>query len=326
MAIVTRMGFLFLLPLAAWAGRSADYSIDPTAIDSGGATSSSVDYTINASTAPGSAGASANYTLRSGYAGQLLDLVSIAIDEPSSPMTIQESGTLQLTVSAIYDDASKAVLSANDLTWSVQSGPLAGIDSLGLATANLVYQDTSALVQVVSRNFSDGLSLTVLETIADNFGRYAADGLSDIWQVQYFGQNGLNTGPNDNFDSDGLTNLQEFAFGTDPTENSQGSLAYAAGLVSQRGLPTVSLRNIPGGVDFRAAFIRRKNHLAAGLLYQVQFSGDLTTWQSSSATPTVVASDAETDAVTVPYPFFVNGKKARFFRVAVTILAAPTQP
>jgi hypothetical protein len=318
MAVVTRIGFLFLLPLAAWAGTSADYSLDLTTIDGGGATASSTHYTINTSTAPGTAGASANYALRSGYAGQLLDLVGIAIDEPSSPMTIPESGTLQLTVSATYDDATKAVLSANDLTWSVQSGPLAGIDSLGLATANPVYQDSSAMVQVVSGNFSDGLSFTVLETIADNFGRYAADGLPDAWQAQYFGQNGLNAGPNDNFDGDGLTNLQEFAFGTDPSKSSPGSLAYAAGLVSQRGLPTVSLRNIPGGVDFRAAFIRRKNHLAAGLIYQVQFSGDLITWRNSSATPTIVASDAETEAVTVPYPFFVNGKKARFFRVAVS--------
>ena len=32
----------------------------------------------------------------------------------------------------------------------------------------------------------------------------------------------------------------------------------------------------------------------------------------------VVASDADTEAVTVPYPFFVNGQKARFFRVTVT--------
>jgi hypothetical protein len=318
MAIITRMPFLFLLPLAAWAGRSADYSIDPIVIDGGGTAASSTAYTINASIAPGTAGASAHYALRSGYAGQLLDLAGIAIDEPSSPMTIHESGTLQLTVSLIYDDATKSVLSANDLIWSVPSGPLAGIDSSGLATAGLVYQDTSALVQVVWGSFSDRLNLTVLETIPNNFGRYAADGLPDDWQAQYFGSNGLNAGPNDNFDGDGLTNLQEFAFGTNPTETSTGSLSYAAGFISQRGLPAVSLRNITGGVDFRASFIRRKNHLAVGLTYQVQFSGDLTTWQSSTATPTIVASDAETEAVTVPYPLFVNGKKARFFRVAVS--------
>ena len=318
MAVATRIGFLFLLPLAAWAGTSADYSIDPTALDGGGALASSAAYTFNPSTAPGVAGASANYALRSGYAGQLLDLAGIAIDEPSSPMTIHESGTLQLTVSLIYDDATQSVLSANDLIWSVQSGPLTGIDSSGLATAGLVYQDTSAAVQVVWESFSDRLNLTVLETIPNNFGRYAADGLPDDWQAQYFGINSLNAGPNDNFDGDGLTNLQEFAFGTNPTETSTGSLSYAAGFISQRGLPTVSLRNITGGIDFRASFIRRKNHLAAGLTYQVQFSGDLANGQNSSATPTVVASDAETDAVTVPYPFFVKGKKARFFRVAVS--------
>ena len=318
MAVETHICFLFLLPLAAWAGTSADYSIDPTALDGGGALASSAAYTFNPSTAPGVAGASANYALRSGYAGQLLDLVAIAIDEPASPMTLNERATLQLAVTATCDDATKAVLAADDVTWSVQSGPLAGVNATGLVTAGSVYQNTAAVARAALGNISDGLSLTVLETIADNFGRYASDGLPDTWQAQYFGQNGLNAGPNDNFDSDGLTNLQEFAFGTDPTANSQGSLAYAAGLVSQRGLPTVSLRNIPGGVDFRAAFIRRKNHLAAGLIYQVQFSGDLANWQNSSATPTVVASDAETDAVTVPYPFFVKGKKARFFRVAVS--------
>ena len=105
MAVETHICFLFLLPLAAWAGTSADYSIDPTALDGGGALASSAAYTFNPSTAPGVAGASANYALRSGYAGQLLDLVGIAIDEPASPMTLNERATLQLAVPATCDDA-----------------------------------------------------------------------------------------------------------------------------------------------------------------------------------------------------------------------------
>jgi hypothetical protein len=54
------------------------------------------------------------------------------------------------------------------------------------------------------------------------------------------------------------------------------------------------------------------------LTYIVQFSGDLITWVSSSAVPTVIADDGVIEAVTVPYPFFVNGLKARFFRVQVS--------
>ncbi len=89
-------------------------------------------------------------------------------------MTIQESGTLQLTVSAIYDDTTKAFLSANEVTWSVPSGPLAGISSLSLATAGSVYQNTSASAQAISGNFSDVLSLTVINTGLDDFAPYPA--------------------------------------------------------------------------------------------------------------------------------------------------------
>lgn len=88
--------------------------------------------------------------------------------------------------------------------------------------------------------------------------------------------------------------------------------------VIQRGLPVTWIQNVGNGVDFRAVFGRRKDAVAAGLTYTVQFSAELATWQNSTALPTVIASDTVIDAVTVPYPFFVNGRKARFFRVLVS--------
>jgi hypothetical protein len=42
-----------------------------------------------------------------------------------------------------------------------------------------------------------------------------ADGLPNRWEMQYFGD--LNQNPGGNFDGDGLTNLQEFIYGTDPS-------------------------------------------------------------------------------------------------------------
>jgi len=124
-------------------------------------------------------------------------------------------------------------------------------------------------------------------------------------------------------DGDGISNLQEYAFGLDPTTPSAGVISHADGVVTGRGTPTTNVINITDGVDFRAVFGRRKDYLAAGLVYQVQFSADLAAWVTSSATPTVVASDAEVDAITVPYPFFINTargiEKPKFFRVGVSI-------
>lgn len=42
-----------------------------------------------------------------------------------------------------------------------------------------------------------------------------SDGLPDCWEIKYFGN--LDEGPDDDYDNDGLTNLQEYQFGTDPT-------------------------------------------------------------------------------------------------------------
>jgi hypothetical protein len=88
------------------------------------------------------------------------------------------------------------------------------------------------------------------------------------------------------------------------------------GVLVSRGIPTTYSQATPSGQDFRVVFLRRKD--AQGLIYTPQFSADLVTWEDSAALPLVVATDSEMEAVTIPYPFFVNGKKAQFFRVAVT--------
>jgi len=122
--------------------------------------------------------------------------------------------------------------------------------------------------------------------------------------------------PENNFDNDGLTNLLEYAFDTNPTV-AQGNVISVSGSTVTRGAPTVRITNTPGDVDFRVLFGRRTD--ATGLTYTVQFSGDMTTWVNSNAVPTVLSTDGAEQAVTVPYPFFVAAKKARFFRVVVTL-------
>lgn len=123
-------------------------------------------------------------------------------------------------------------------------------------------------------------------------------------------------------DNDGFSNLQEYAFGTDPGVSSSGPITYAAGVVTGHGQPTTQITNITNGVDYRAVFGRRNDYVAAGLTYTVQFSAGLDIWVDSTDTPTVLASDSTMDAVSVPYPLFIttaNGvEKPTFFRVGVS--------
>jgi autotransporter-associated beta strand protein len=182
------------------------------------------------------------------------------------------------------------------------------------ATVNLPAGWTADAPQIVGNDLvinitSTGSAASPYDTWADTF---LADDVSD---------------PALNFDNDSLTNLQEFAFGTDPTVSTGGSITYAVGgEVSATGLP-VAVNLADPGVDFRAVFGRRKDYVAAGLTYTVQFSAGLDVWVNSGDTPTEVSSSTTGDieAVSVPYPLFINTvngmEKPTFFRVGV--LQAP---
>jgi len=281
------LGFLSLPAVAG------DYQFTPVSWDGGGLTGGSEDYQVNLTTAPGEAGSSADYALRSGFSGQLLDAVEMRLADADPGIALNERASRQLGASLLYDDGTSAPLAAEWIAWSVQSGPLAAIDSGGMATAGSVYQDSSAVVLAVHQDFAETLEIQVVNTGNDDFGQYAGDGLSDIWQVGYFGEENANAGPSNDPDSDGLNNLQE------------------------PGVPMPFASGTAGSFTFRAVFARRKDYAAAGLSYTVEFSGDLATWRASTSTPVVLADDGEVQAVSVPYPFFVNGKKATYFRVKV---------
>jgi lysophospholipase L1-like esterase len=122
-------------------------------------------------------------------------------------------------------------------------------------------------------------------------------------------------------ESDGLSNLLEFAFGTDPNFSDNVELLIDGSL---NGTPIIDI-GFNNGVDFDAVFVRRDDHGQPGsLTYTVQFSSDLVTFYDSNVIPSVVADssdDPDYEVVKVPYPFFTpDNKKARFFRVEVEIV------
>lgn len=177
---------------------------------------------------------------------------------------------------------------------------------------------------------------TITYTVTDEFGisNRATFTMSvsavdfDNWSGEHFDASELDdpavSGSLADADGDGVPNLVEFAFGTDPRKASSGpgSLVYAGtlaggGTLTAPGVP--KLVELPGGDGiFDALFIRRVPSVTDGLSYNPQFSADLNTWEDSSAAPFVLASDGLFEILRVPFPPLVDGKSARFFRVEIT--------
>jgi uncharacterized repeat protein (TIGR02543 family) len=208
-------------------------------------------------------------------------------------------------------------------TWSVVSGPA----SVSFGNANAI--DTTATFTVVG-------VYTLRLTANDGYGSVANDVVITVsnptpyssWTGGTFVNTFTDTALTSNPDGDNLTNLQEFAFGMDPTSSATGSLAYQiGGDVTKAGAPLAQNFAATGQpVDFRAVFARRKDYSTAGLTYTVQFSADLSLWTASATSPTIqtgVGSAGNMEAVSVPFPTSVSlqagGTAApKFFRVGVS--------
>ena len=137
------------------------------------------------------------------------------------------------------------------------------------------------------------------------------------------GMTGDEVGVDDDYDLDGVVNLLEFAFGTDPTVSSAQVLSapVTAGgrVLNHRGRPIHEIVNTGGAPTMDVLFMRRVSYATDGLSYHVEFSATPTSgWETSTATPQVLLADGDYELVSVPYPFFLSdGRKARFFRVRV---------
>lgn len=209
------------LTTAAYGGprSSASYNVTTGTNDAGGKRATSAIYTNDGSVG-GVVGVSTvaapAETAKHGYVGQLTEVTALQL--AATPTTMNETGTRQLGASQLLDDLTTNAIPAATITWSVASGPLTSISTGGLATAATVYQDIAATAQGSNAGLTGTLNLTVLDTIADNFGNYANDSIGDDWQVQYFGQNNSSAAPGVDADQDGQNNLFEFTAGLVPTD------------------------------------------------------------------------------------------------------------
>lgn len=136
------IGFvLLLLAATAMAGprASTNYSIATDSTDGGGQRIASAAYTHDGSLG-GITGISAvaapAETAKAGYLGQLTEVAALQL--AAAPTTVNETSTRQLSAAELLDDDTLHLLAATAVTWSVASGPLAGIDTNGVATAATV--------------------------------------------------------------------------------------------------------------------------------------------------------------------------------------------
>lgn len=215
------VGSLLILPIALAAPRtSTHYTLSSETANAGGNRATSSAYTHDGNVGDTVAGFSTDTApatiAKHGYLGQLTE--GTALQLAAAPTTVDETATRQLTAVHVLDDATANAIPATSITWSVQSGPLLSINPSGLATTATVYQDTLAVAQGSFAGLTGSLNLAVVNTIADNFGAYAADGLDDDWQVTYFGLNNPDAAPLLDPDSDGHNNRFEFVAGLVPTD------------------------------------------------------------------------------------------------------------
>ncbi|HLP08796.1 MAG TPA: hypothetical protein VK178_11570 [Opitutaceae bacterium] len=236
----------------------------------------SANYRQDSGISPDASGAatSANYSNRSGYVGQLYDVVALEI--AAMPTSVNERATTQLAAGATLDDGTLLVPAPSEVRWTVVSGPVTTIAADGTAAAGNVYQHTSATVRGAYAGVSATLAVTVLNLTSDDFGPYAGDGLPDDWQVTNFGAGNAKAGPTADPDGDGQSNLLECLAGTDP--NSTASVF------------TVRIQNVAGQPARKAILF---GPVVAGRTYRVLSSTDLTaaSWPDISGALTGVSGE-----------------------------------
>jgi len=161
------------------------------------------------------------FTAKFGYVAQLYDPAGLTLIAVPNP--VAETAATQLTPAAAADDGTGLNLSGTASNWTVLSGPVSGINATGRAATTPVRRPEIATVRATVAGQNVTGTFTVADTLPDNFGPVAGDGLADRWQYRHFDANDDGTlenpalaAPGADPDGDGYTNFMEAAFALHP--------------------------------------------------------------------------------------------------------------
>lgn len=268
-------------------------------IDGGGKRTTSANYTIDGSIGGiGGISSAAADTVKDSYIGQLYDVASMTVT--GTPSAVNEGNTSQLSGTATLDDATLLALAGSDINWSAPIYPLSSINGSGLATAAIVYSNAIASV---SGNYLGAVgtgSLLVLDSIPDNFGSYAGDGIPDWWQNQYFGLNNTNAAPGVDADGTGQNNLFKYVAGLDPTNPASIFLLKIASVISQPSQKNLIYNPIATG---RTYTVQYRTNLVSGVYTNLAaFSGPVTNITQATVTDLGATNQAKFYRIDISLP------------------------
>ncbi len=251
-------------------------------------------------------------------------------DHPYESAAPLEAGFATATSDATVSDADADPLTT---TWTVvgkqpADAPDPTFSDVNLVNATATFRAEGIYTLRLTANdgraqTSDEVVITVTSTGMSIYNTWAeTNGLTGV----------NNTAPEEDHDGDGLTNLQEFAFGMNPTSSASNPLSYTPNGTTVGstlgGTPVLENTGTTSSPNYRAVFVRRKDHAAAGLIYQVQFSANLTHWEPALTAPEPVTGENQdaVETVAVPFPLTIplvpGGESTatpKFFRVAVSM-------
>jgi len=295
---------------------SSHYGIttEAIAINGGRAASASGRYAVNASLSEPAGGIAEGAAfplqlVKQGFIGQLYDLTRLTIS--SGTPTIDEGATRQLAADAVLDDDSTLKLATANVIWNVNSGPIISVDADGLIQTDVVYQDETAGVSGTFQGVGGVGDLNVINIDNDNFRTYAADGLPDEWQVEFFAIDNVNAGSALDPDKDGVVNFLEYAFNSNPTVGGSGLTNLPVQTLSSDGVPNDSFLTL--------TFKRRT--APAPVNYRVEVSGKITgPWVETTQMVGSPGTPDENGLVTVTFRDTVTVSQAgkRFIRLLVS--------
>ena len=224
----------------------------------------------------------------------------------------------------------RIVLTSTGYCVQVERFPLGATPSPDTTTPELPYAGNATSVSQLVFEVSGSTNTGINGGIYIDDIRATGAGLTTLqaWRVAYFGSS-ANTGDgadNNDFNSNGLDNLLDFAFGIDPVAGAAvpDLEVDASGNITQFGGITIFHDPSDGRVYLR--YPRRSDFDDIGLEFDEEFSRDLSAFEDAAGAPSIIGSGISPDgthveAMQIEFPSVLpdSGGKARHARVRVSV-------